>query len=87
MIRLQRRESGPYFTALSLRIPDMRAKICSRCSGVSLSNTQIRQALGHLRAGQNTHIVAPLWVIISTANVLFSLPASCCKACCCALGA
>jgi len=42
MIRLQRRESGPYFTAFSLRIPDMRVKIgkiCARSPTVSLSNT------------------------------------------------
>ena len=38
MIRLQRRESGPYFTDFSLHIPDMRSfiymreivKICTR---------------------------------------------------------
>jgi len=47
MIRLQRRESGPYFAAFSLRIPDMRSflnlheivKICPRSPNVSLSNT------------------------------------------------
>jgi len=47
MIRLQRRENGPYFTAFSLHIPDMRnfinmreiAKICPRSPTVSLSNT------------------------------------------------
>jgi len=47
MIRLQRWESGPYFTAFSLRIPDMRVeigKICPRSPIVSLSNTQVRQA-------------------------------------------
>jgi hypothetical protein len=42
MIRLQRRENGPYFAAFSLHIPDMRvkiAKICTRSPTVSLSNT------------------------------------------------
>jgi len=42
MIRLQRWESGPYFTAFSLHIPDMRVeivKICARPPTVSLSNT------------------------------------------------
>jgi hypothetical protein len=42
MIRLQRWESGPYFTAFSLHIPDMRVKIvkiCARSPTVSLSNT------------------------------------------------
>ncbi len=31
MIRLQRWESGPYFTAFSLHIPDMRVKIVKIC--------------------------------------------------------
>jgi hypothetical protein len=47
MIRLQRRESGPYFTDFSLHIPDMRvkiAKICARSPTFSLSNIQVRQA-------------------------------------------
>jgi hypothetical protein len=43
MIRLQRWESGPYFAAFSLHIPDMRSfidmreivKICPRSSTVS----------------------------------------------------
>jgi hypothetical protein len=42
MIRLQRRQSGPYFAAFSLHIPDMRVeivKICPRSAAVSLSNT------------------------------------------------
>jgi len=42
MIRLQRSESGPYFTAFSLHTPDMRvkiAKICARSPTVSLSTT------------------------------------------------
>ena len=47
MIRLQRWEIGPYFTAFSLHIPDMRSffdvreivKICTRSPTVSLSNT------------------------------------------------
>jgi hypothetical protein len=47
MIRLQRWESGPYFAAFSLHIPDMRSfvhmheivKICTRSATVSLSNT------------------------------------------------
>jgi hypothetical protein len=42
MIRLQRWESGPYFTDFSLHIPDMRVKIvkiCARSPTVSLSNT------------------------------------------------
>jgi hypothetical protein len=41
MIRLQRWESGPYFAAFSLHIPDMRVeivKICSPSPTVSLSN-------------------------------------------------
>ncbi len=45
--RLQRWESGPYFAAFSLHIPDMRSfldmreivKICPRSPTVSLSNT------------------------------------------------
>jgi hypothetical protein len=44
MIRLQRWESGPYFAASSLRIPDMRSffnmreivKICPRSPTVSI---------------------------------------------------
>ena len=51
MIRLQRWESGPYFAAFSLHIPDMRrflemreiVKICPRSSTVSLSNSLVRQ--------------------------------------------
>ena len=46
MIRLQRRESGPYFAA-SLHIPDMRVEIVKTCPHsltVSLSNLQVRQA-------------------------------------------
>ena len=42
MIRLQQWESGPYFTAFSLHIPDMRVeivKICAHSPTVSLSNT------------------------------------------------
>jgi hypothetical protein len=31
MIRLQRWESGPYFTAFSLHIPDMRVEIVKIC--------------------------------------------------------
>jgi rubredoxin len=45
--RLQRWESGPYFAAFSLHIPDMCVeivKICARSPNVSLSNTQVRQA-------------------------------------------
>jgi hypothetical protein len=42
MIRLQRQERGPYFTAFSLRIPDMRnffnlheiVKICPRSRAI-----------------------------------------------------
>jgi hypothetical protein len=52
MIRLQRWESGPYFAAFSLHIPDMRSfikmreivKICPRSATASLSNNQVRQA-------------------------------------------
>ncbi len=44
MIRLQRWESGPYFTAFSLHIPDMRnffnmreiVKICPRSPTISI---------------------------------------------------
>ena len=39
MIRLQRREGGPYFAAFSLHIPDMRVeivKICPRSPIVSI---------------------------------------------------
>jgi hypothetical protein len=44
MIRLQRWESGPYFAAFSLHIPDMRSflylreivKICTRSPAVSI---------------------------------------------------
>jgi hypothetical protein len=32
MIRLQRRENGPYFTAFSLRILDMRVEIVKICT-------------------------------------------------------
>jgi len=47
MIRLHRWQSGPYFAAFSLPIPDMRVeivKICPRSATVSLSNTEVRQA-------------------------------------------
>ena len=52
MMRLQRWENGSYFTAFSLRIPDMRSflnvreivKICFRSPSVLLSHTYVRQA-------------------------------------------
>ena len=43
MIRLQRRDSGPYLAAFSLHIPDMRVQIVKDMS--SLSH---RFASGHL---------------------------------------
>jgi len=56
MIRLQRWEGGPYFTAFSLHIPDMRVeivKICAHSPIVSLSNTQVRQAPSARSNGNN----------------------------------
>ena len=54
MIRLQRRQSGPYFAVFSLHIPDMRVeiiKICPHSPAVSLSNTQVRQAASEFMKG------------------------------------
>ena len=62
MIRLQRRESGPYSAAFSLRIPNMRVeidRICPRALAVSLSNIWVgRAAESRVAPGEKTNKVS-----------------------------